>query len=300
MTIRRLKIGLLNRFGKVLPDKVFLKLMFKAWMGKSLNLKDPKTFNEKLQWLKLYYRKPEFTRIVDKIDVKDWVAERIGKEYIIPTYAVWDKPEDINPELLPDSFVLKCNHSGGNSGVFLVSDKDSFDFDNAKAKLREVLKSSIYDHYREWPYKNVRRRIFAEKLLGVGIEDFKFFCYNGFVESVMVAYERNTGNTKFYFFDRDWNLKRYNIRGKEAPEGFTKPRPKNIDKMFEFASILSKGIPFVRVDLYNVNGKIYFGEMTFYPASGFDENLLPETDLLFGNFIKLPNNNETHRICNKP
>ena len=257
-------------------------------MGYSLRLDNPQTFNEKLQWLKLYYRKPEFTTIVDKIEVKDWVADRIGKEYIIPTYSVWDKPEDIDLNKLPKAFVLKCNHSGGNWGVYIVQDKSRFNLDAAKTKLSRVLNHSIYDSYREWPYKNVQRRIFAEELLGVGIEDYKFFCYNGFVESVMVAYERNTGHTKFYFFDRNWNLKRYNIRGKEAPEGFTMPRPENIDKMFELAATLSKGFPFVRVDLYNIKGSIYFGEMTFYPASGLDEKLLAETDEYFGSLIQLP------------
>ena len=287
MTIRRIKIGLLNRFGTVLSDKTFLKLMFKAYMGKKLDLKNPGTFNEKLQWLKLYNRKPEYTRLVDKIEVKKWVADKIGEEYIIPTYKVWDNASEVDIAELPEKFVLKCNHSGGNSGVFLVSDKTKFNIEDAKAKLAKVLKQDIYKHLREWPYKDVKHKIFAEKLLGVGVEDYKFFCYNGFVESVMVAYERNTGHPKFYFFDRDWKLKRYNIRGKEAPEDFTMPRPENIDKMFEIASILSKGLPFVRVDLYNINGKIYFGEMTFYPASGLDPNLIPETDEYFGSLIKL-------------
>ena len=290
-THARIAEAAIHRFGFLLPDKLYLRLLYRAHMGHKLHLDNPKTFNEKLQWLKLNFRKPEFTSIVDKIEVKDWIAARIGVEHVIPTYAVWDRPEDIDTGGLPDSFVLKCNHSGGNSGVFLVSDKSCFDLDDARTKLAKVLKSSIYNSYREWPYKNVRRRIFAEKLLGVGIEDFKFFCYDGFVESVMVAYERNTGHTKFYFFDRDWNLKRYNIRGKEAPEGFTMPKPKNIDRMFEIASTLSKGFPFVRVDLYNVDGHIYFGEMTFYPASGLDEKLLPETDKYFGSLIKLPKNN---------
>lgn len=287
MTIRRIKIGLLNRFGTVLSDKTFLKLMFKAYMGKKLDLKNPGTFNEKLQWLKLYNRKPEYTRLVDKIEVKKWVADKIGEEYIIPTYKVWDNASEVDITELPEKFVLKCNHSGGNSGVFLVSDKSKFNLEDARAKLAKVLKEDIYKLFREWPYKEVKHRIFAEKLLGVGVEDYKFFCYNGFVESVMVAYERNTGHPKFYFFDRDWKLKRYNIRGKEAPEDFTMPRPENIDKMFEIASILSKGLPFVRVDLYNINGKIYFGEMTFYPASGLDPNLIPETDEYFGSLIKL-------------
>lgn len=273
---------------RFVPDHVMVKLQYYLKFGKKLHLDNPVSFQEKLQWLKLYYRKPEFTDIVDKIEAKKWVAERIGEEYIIPTYAEWDKAKDIDLSRLPESFVLKCNHLGGSYGVYLVPDKKNFDLKSAKKLLEKGLKYSLYDSYREWPYKDIRRRIFAEKLLGVGIEDFKFFCYNGFVESVMVAYERSTGHPKFYFFDRDWKLKRYNIRGKEAPDDFTMPRPENIDKMFEIASTLSKGFPFVRVDLYNVNGRIYFGEMTFFPASGLDEKLLVETDDYFGTFVELP------------
>lgn len=288
MTIRRIKIGLLNRFGTVFSDRMFLKLMFRAYMGKKLDLDNPRTFNEKLQWLKLYNRRPEYTRLVDKIEVKKWVADKIGEEYVIPTYKVWDKASDVDITDLPGKFVLKCNHSGGNAGVFLVSDKTAFNLEKAKARLAKVMKADIYRHLREWPYKDVRHKVFAEALLGVGIEDFKFFCYDGKVESVMVAYERSTGSPKFYFFDRDWKLKRYNIRGKEAPENFTMPRPENIDRMFEIAAVLSEGLPFVRVDLYNIRGKIYFGEMTFFPASGLDDKLLTETDEYFGSLVELP------------
>lgn len=287
-TLNRISEAIIHRIGFMLPDKLYLELLFGAHMGYDIKIKHAETFNEKLQWLKLYNRRPEYTRLVDKVDVKDWVAERIGSEYVIPTYKVWDSPEEIDLSELPDKFVLKCNHTGGNTAVLVVDDKSKFDLESARRSLKKAMGKSVYRSYREWPYKNVRHRILAEEMLGVGIEDFKFFCYDGFVESVMVAYERNTGSPKFYFFDKDWNLKRYNIRGKEAPEDFTKPRPKNIEKMFEIASELSKGIPFVRVDLYNVDGHIYFGEMTFFPASGLDEKLLPETDDYFGSLIKLP------------
>lgn len=291
-TPQRIAEGLVRRIGFLLSDKIYLKALYRAHMGYPLNLRNPQTFNEKLQWLKLYNRQPYYTQLVDKIEVKKWVADKIGAEHIIPTYEVWNSAEEINVDKLPKSFVLKCNHSGGNSGVFLVKDKEQFDLESAKKRLAKELKHSIYDNYREWPYKDVYRRVLAEQLLGVGIEDFKFFCYDGFVESVMVAYERNTGNTKFYFFDKDWNLKRYNIRGKEAPEGFSMPKPKNVDQMFAIASELSKGLPFVRVDLYNINGKIYFGEMTFFPDSGMDEKILPEVDKYFGSFLKLPQSTE--------
>lgn len=288
MYFNRIVEGIVRRIGFVLDDKTYLKLRFWAHMGTPLNLKSPTTFNEKLQWLKLYNRKPEYSRLVDKIEVKKWVAEKIGSQYVIPTYAEWDDVGSIDLSSLPDSFVLKCNHSGGNTGVFIVKDKSTFDIESAKVTLSKVIQRSVYKDFREWPYKNVKHRILAEKMLGEHIEDFKFFCYDGYAESVMACYDRGSGDTKFYFFDKSWNLKRYNKRGMQAPEGFTMPKPKNIERMFEIASALSKGMPFVRVDLYNIDGQIYFGEMTFFPASGLDANLLPETDKLFGEMIKLP------------
>ncbi|MCM1067552.1 MAG: glycosyl transferase [Muribaculaceae bacterium] len=288
MTVRRIAAGILRRFGKWMPDKIYLKWMFRVKMGHPLCVDNPRTFNEKLQWLKLHFRRPETTAMVDKIEAKEWAAARIGREYIIPTYAVWDRPEDIDLDALPDSFVLKSNHFGGNKGVFIVRDKAVFNLSAAVRDLRSLLRRSIYDDYREWPYRDVRRRVFAEELIGHDVDDFKFFCYDGYVESVMVCSDRASGDTKFYFFDKDWQLKRYNIRGLNAPEGFTLPRPKNVEKMFELASELSRGFPFVRVDLYDIDGRIYFGEMTFFPDSGMDPNLLPSTDAFFGSLIKLP------------
>lgn len=288
MTIRKFVSSFLHRFGKHIPDPIYIRLQYYAYMGYYPDLAAPRTFNEKLQWLKLNNRNPLYTRLVDKTTVKDWVSEKIGHQYVIPTYEIWNTPEDMDFSALPEKFVLKCNHAGGNNGVFIITDKTKVNLPDIRARLAKTLKQSVYDHYREWPYKNVKKRIFAEKYLGESIDDFKFFCYDGFVESVMYCTERNTGNTKFYFFDSDWNLKRYNIRGKEAPEDFTIAPPKNYKRMFEIASILSKGFPFVRVDLYNIDGDIFFGEMTFFPASGLDPNLLPETDNYFGSLINLP------------
>lgn len=272
----------------VLSERAYLRLLFMAHMRQRLDLVKPTTFNAKLQWLKLYDLNPLYTTLVDKIEVKKWVADRIGSEYIIPTYAVWDRAEDIELSELPDSFVLKCNHYGGNDGVFLVGDKSRFDLASARKSLSRTLCKSLYDTLREWPYRDVRRRILAEEMLGEDIADYKFHCFGGHVDSVMVCLERGSGDTKFYYFDKDWNLLRYDYRGQAAPEGFTLPKPPGMDHMFEIAATLSRGIPFVRVDLYNVGGRIYFGEMTFYPASGFDDTLLPETDLHFGNLLTLP------------
>ena len=287
-TFRRIGEGVTHRLARLLPDKLYLRLLFFFHMGTPLHLKHPRTFNEKLQWLKLYDRQYRYTEMVDKIEAKKFVERTIGREHVIPTYRVWDSVEEVDISDLPEQFVLKCNHSGGNSSVFLVKDKSKFDLAEAKKGLARTMKGSIYRNFKEWPYKNVQPRILAERFLKADIDDYKFFCFNGRPESVMACYDRGSGDTKFYFFDRQWRLQRYNVRGKNAPEGFTAPKPKNVDKMFEIAEKLSAGIPFVRVDLYNVDGEIYFGEMTFYPASGLDQNILPEADVMFGRSLELP------------
>jgi hypothetical protein len=226
--------------------------------------------------------------MVDKVLAKDYAERMIGKEYIVPTLGVWNHFDDIDFDSLPQQFVLKTNHSGGNTGVVICKDKDKFDKDAAKTKLERSLKKDIYKTFGEWPYKNVQRKILAEHYLGDNVPDYKFYCFDGVAEVVLFCIERGSGHPKFYFFDKDWKLRRYNKRGKEAPENFTLPKPNGIDVMFELANKLSKGIPFVRVDMYNIEGKIYFGELTFFPASGFDANRLPEADLYFGDKIKLP------------
>ena len=273
-----------------LPDELYLKLLFRFKMGYRLNLKNPKTFNEKLQWLKLYNRKPEYTTMVDKYAVKQYVANIIGEEYIIPTLGVWDRFDDIDFSKLPQQFVLKTTHGGGGGGVVICRDKNSFDKEKARQIINHSMKSDIYKHLREWPYKNVPKRIIAEKFMEDScgeLRDYKFTCTNGTAHNVMLCFDRGTGDTKFYFFDKAWNLLRLNKRGKEAPENFSLPKPLNLDEMFLVAQKISSGIPYARVDLYNINGKIYFGEITFYPASGFDNNLLAVTDELFGNYINL-------------
>ncbi|MBO5919692.1 MAG: glycosyl transferase [Bacteroidales bacterium] len=284
--MKRILLGLLIRLNFLFPDKLFLQIRYYLEMGKHLDLKNPQTMNEKLQWLKLYNRKPEYTTMVDKILVKEYVANIIGEEYIVPLIGVWNSPEEIDFDSLPNQFVLKTNHSGGNTGVIIVKDKSKIDRKAIKEKLQSSMKSDIYATYREWPYKNVVRKVFAEAYLGDDLADYKFYCYNGYADAVMICVDRQVGDPKFYFFDKEWNLKRYNQRGKDAPIDFTLPKPEGVDKMFELASILSNDIPYARVDFYNINGKIYFGEITFFPASGFDKNRLPESDLLFGKMIK--------------
>lgn len=280
-------------FYNEMSDEEYIRRMFKAKMGYPLNLENPKTFNEKLQWLKLYDRKPIYTTMVDKYAVKEYVAAIIGDEYIIATLGIWDRFDDIDFNTLPNQFVLKCTHDSG--GLVICKDKSKLDIAAARKKINKSLKTNYFYFGREWPYKDVLRKIIAEKYMTDSekvdyFTDYKFYCFDGYVDFVMVCVERYTGNPKFYFFDRQWNLKRYNKRGKEAPKDFTLPKPSHMDEMFDIASKLSEGIPFVRVDLYQSNERVYFGEMTFYPDSGFDKNRLPEADLYFGSLIKLPKN----------
>ena len=280
-----MNLGLYNS----MPDDKWLKKKYKCVFNKELNLDNPSTFNEKLQWLKLHDRKPIYSSMVDKYEAKNYVSNIIGEEYIIPTLGVWENVDDIDFSLLPERFVLKCTHNSG-VGLCICKDKNKLDVKKAKKGLNKGLKQNYYLSGREWPYKNVKPRIIAEKYLEDktgSLIDYKFFCFDGYVDNVMVCLERESGNPKFYFFDQEWNLLRINIRGKEAPEGFTIPKPKCMDKMFDIASKLSKGLKFNRVDLYECDEKIYFGELTFFPDSGFDKNLLQETDKYLGSLIKL-------------
>lgn len=271
-----------------LPDSIDIRLLYLAHMGKLPDLTSPKTFNEKLNWLKLCDRNPLYTTLVDKCAVKQWVVDKIGEQYVIPTLGVWNKFDDIDFDKLPNQFVLKCTHDSGS--YVICKDKAKLDKRAARKKLTTALKRNFYYVGREYPYKNAPPRIIAEKYIedrnGVFV-DYKFSCFNGYVDCVMVCLDRHINDVKFYFFDKDWNLKRLNVRGKNAPEGFTIPKPSCMDEMFEIAAKLSKDIPFVRVDLFECDGKVYFGEMTFYPDSGFDANLLPETDEHFGSLMDL-------------
>lgn len=268
-------------------DKAYLKAKFRVLMGYSLDLKNPRTFNEKLQWLKLNNRYHDMTCMVDKIAVKQYVAEKIGAEYVIPTLCVWQHAGDIDFGTLPQQVVIKTNHSGGNTGVSVIKEMATADKCTIRKKMSVSLQSRIFPNFREWPYKNVKPQVFAEQYIGLNPIDYKFYCFNGVAECVMVCLGRETGQTKFYFFDSAWQLLRINRAGQEAPEGFTIDKPEGMEKMFSLAAKLSEGIPFARVDFYNQNRQIYFGEITFYPASGFDPNYLPETDLWFGSLIDL-------------
>ncbi len=278
-----------EKIAGLFSDKLYLKIKYWAIMGKKLNIENPQTFNEKLQWLKIYNRKEIYTTMVDKFAVREYIAQTLGEEYLIPFLGVWENPEDIDFDTLPDKFVLKCNHNSG-TGMCICKDKSKLDIPKVKKDLMKGLKEDYFIISREWPYKNVKRRIIAEQYMedkNGDFVDYKFFCFGGRADNVMVCIERQTGNPKYYFFDREWKLMRINKLGVAAPEGFTLPKPACIDKMFEIADILSNGMPYSRIDLYEVDGKIYFGEITFFPNSGFGANFLKETDERFGNMINL-------------
>lgn len=288
--------GIVRKCGSWLPDKPYLQLRYRFNMGHWINWSAPTLYQEKLQWLKVYNREERFTQMVDKITAKEYAAKMIGDKYIIPTLGVWDRFENINFDELPNQFVLKTNNGGGNTGVVVCKDKAQLNKDEARARLENSLKFSIYDLFREWPYKHVTPKIFAEAYMADdsefnkgGLSDYKFTCFNGTADNVMVCCDRQSGETKFYFFDQKWDLLPLNKRGKETDPSFKLPKPDCMDEMFEIAGKLSVGIPFLRVDLYCINGRPYFGETTFYPASGFDPNILPETEILFGEKIKIDN-----------
>lgn len=268
-------------------DEKFLKRCYKARMKKELNLENPQTFNEKLQWLKLYDRKPIYTTMVDKCAVKGYVAERIGEEYIIPTLGVWDSFDEIDFDALPNRFVLKCAHDSG--GLVICKDKASLDLDAARKKLEKSLKREWFYCGREWPYKNVKPRIIAEQYMSDDngeLCDYKLMCFNGKVKCSFVCSERYSAKgLHVTFFDREWNAMPFERKYPACREGL--PKPLNYDKMLELAEQLSSGIPFVRVDFYEVFGKIYFGELTFYPGGGWEKFTPEEWDYELGSWIQL-------------
>lgn len=276
-----------------LPDTAYLRLLYLAERHSLLKLNPPVLFEEKIQWLKLNDRRPEYTVMVDKAAVKDYVADRIGKEYVIPTIGIWDTFDDIDFDALPRRFVLKTTHGGGSMGVCVCTDKNTFDKSNARKRLCSSLSSDIYKNYREWPYKNVPRRILAEEFIEMpgkeDLSDFKIYCFNGKPTYIQLIQDRHSGET-IDFYNTDWQLQEFiglNRSARHATQ--PSPRPRGLDKMLDIAEKLSKGIPFVRVDLYNIGGHILFGELTFYPGSGMGSFTPSAWDKTLGDMIQLPN-----------
>jgi len=277
--------GLLNW----IPDKLYLKMAFYGEKKTKLNLENPTTFNEKLQWLKIYDRNPYYSQLVDKLAVKKIVSQKIGKEHVIPTLAVWDNAAAIDLSILPDQFVLKCTHDSGS--VIVCKNKNTINKEKMLKRIDGNMRKDPFWLGREWPYRNVKPRIIAEEMLtdvnDGDLKDYKFFCFNGVVKCFKIDFDRFTGHRANYFTP-DGELLRFGEA--VCPPDYDRviPLPQNLNQMIKFAEILSTGIPFVRVDFYESLNKVYFGEITFFPASGFGTFIPEEWDVILGNWLFLP------------
>jgi len=286
---KKVKFGYLSRLGLLnwMSDEKYLKKEYKLNFGKELDLKNPKTFNEKMQWLKLNDRKDVYTTMVDKCEVKKYVAGIIGEEYIIPTIGVYNKFDEIDFDKLPNQFVMKCTHDSG--GIVICKDKNKFDKKAAKKKINKFLKRKYYYIHREWPYKNVKPRIIIEKYMEDGkaseLTDYKIMCFAGKTKMLFTCTERFSGNLKVTFFDLGWNKLAFERHYPSSKVNI--PKPRNLEKMIKLSEKLAKNIPFVRIDWYEINGKTYFGEYTFYPGSGFEEFTPVKWDKKLGDLIDL-------------
>ena len=281
---------LLKALLRLCSDKMFIKI---KWRGRRmpyrLNMKNPRAFNEKLQWIKLYDHNPLYTTLVDKYKVKSYVTERVGADYVIPLLGAWDSVDDIEWDKLPNKFVVKCSHDCG--GMVICKDKSNLDIAKATEKLRRAFGKNYYYEGREWPYKNVQPKVFAEAYMEDEfgeLRDYKFFCFDGEVKAMFIASDRQTAGeeVKFDFFDADFNhlpFTQGHPNAKLLPE-----KPKGFDEMKRIAAQLSKGLPEVRVDFYDVNGHIYFGEFTFFHFGGMVKFNPVEWDYKFGEWINLP------------
>ncbi|MBD5550038.1 MAG: glycosyl transferase [Lachnospiraceae bacterium] len=283
-----------EKFKCILDDKEYISRQFMYYTGYWPNIDKPQTFNEKLQWLKLYDRKPEYTKMVDKYEVKKYIADLIGKEFVIPTLKIYDSSDEINFEELPEQFVLKCNHNS-SIGLYICRDKSSINEKKIKRELQDGIEQDFYLHGREWPYKNVVRKIICEKYLVDGKQkeliDYKFYCFNGQPKFLYVSQGlENHKTAKISFLNLDWTFADF-YRSDYEPFEEIPEKPQNYEKMIEIAKVLSKGIPFVRVDLYEVKNRIYFGELTLTPCSGMIPFMPQEADLRLGEMLELPDLN---------
>lgn len=289
-----------------MPDKMYLQMMYRAILGRKLNLKNPQTFNEKLQWLKLYDHNPLYTIMVDKVKAKEYVAEKIGEQYIIPTLGVWKNVEDIDFNTLPERFVIKCNHNSG-TGMYICRDKNKMNEEQVRKRLKKGLNENYYKHWREWPYRDVPRRILAEQYLEseklsyennesevnaslVGdLRDYKFYCFNGEPKLCQVISNRAV-DEKIDFYDMHWErvvgLVGLTMGVHNSEQEISCPH--SFNDMLRCARILSKDIPFSRIDFYDINGRAYWGEITLFPASGFGIFTPDDWNRIIGDWLQLP------------
>lgn len=282
---REFRLKLIDKL-RFIPDKPYVKMVFWIKNGKRLNINNPKTFCEKQNWLKLYDVHPEYTQLVDKIAVRDYVTQKIGTDISFPILGVWDSIKDIDFTKLPEKFVLKCNHDSGS--VKIIDDKNKIDVDELDKFYKGRMKINPYYTGREYPYKNVKPKIFAEKYMissgAKDINDYKFFCFDGKPEIMFIATDRNT-DVRFDFFDM--NFEHLDIFYVHPNSDNKIEKPETFDEMKEIASKLSEGMKFVRIDLYEINGKVYFGEYTIFNGGGFWPILPDEWDKKLGDLIKI-------------
>jgi hypothetical protein len=258
--------------------------------GKKINFQHlPQTFNDKLQWLKLYDRKPEYVQMVDKYEVRKYIADKIGEKYLISLIGVWDKFDDINFNDLPDQFVLKCTHNSG--GIIICRDKRCFNMQYARRKMKSWLGHNFYYYGREWPYKNVKPRIIAEKYMadesGIELKDYKIHCFHGEPKIIQVDFGRFTNRHKRNFYSLAWEYQPFSLLYPTHQETKIK-KPESLIVMLQLAKKLSQNIPYIRVDLYSIMQEIYFGELTFYHGSGYEKFNPPEWNKVFGDWLVLP------------
>lgn len=285
---QRCKRKLCSSLCSQLPDRLYLEWLYEVRMGEKLHLEHPETFNEKLNWLKLYDRKDLYTQLADKYEVRQFIADKIGEEYLIPLLGVWDRAEDIDAAALPDQFVLKCTHD--SASVILCKDKEHFDWENARRKLNASLSVNYFYPSREWPYKNIRPRIIAEQYMtdesGTELKDYKIYNFSGKPELIQVDFGRFVHHER-NLYDLDWNYIPEQIEYPTNPN-VTIARPEHLEKMLELAARLSEGMPSVRTDFYSIRGRIYFGEITFYQEAGFAHFSSDAYDRHLGSLIHLP------------
>jgi hypothetical protein len=296
---KKLVVSVILRLSPIIPERLYLKWLFRLKMGYRLNLDNPQTFSEKLQWLKLYNRKPEYTLMTDKLAVKEYVASLIGEEYVIPTLGVWERAEDIEWDKLPDKFVLKTTHGANAAGVVVCRDKSTFNREDAIKKLDRSMKEDDLSTYMgEWIYKNIHRRIIAEELLedtdnaSGALPDYKFYCFSGIPKYCQVIRDRNTKET-IDFYDMEWEHMPF-VGLNPVTNGISAvTKPAHLDNMIQICRKLSTDMVFSRIDLYVVNDRTYFGEITLFPASGLGTFTPNEYNTVLGNMIKLPLSSST-------
>lgn len=280
--------GLMLYVAAHLPDEKYIRLIVRGKLGYSMNLENPKTFNEKLNWMKLHHRDPKYTLLADKYEVKRIVSNCIGSQYVVENYGSWNSFDDIDFDSLPDNFVLKCNHDSG--GAIICKDKKTFDYQKAKHKINSSLKKNYFYACREWPYKDIKPKVIADKYLddhsGRELNDYKFWCFNGVPKYMYCTVKTNKEDIFENFYDMEFNKAPINHGFHRRIPEFEKPAA--FELMKELAGKLSKGIPFVRVDFFYVDGKVYFGEYTFYDWAGLQPFESYEMDLKLGELIDLP------------